>query len=180
MVESIMAFPAETAGSATSRSPPRCWPTARSGSSSRRRSSTGRCARQGRPGVGVQRHGARTAIELDVGDKVEVEITNELPIGTDIHWHGIDIPFDQDGVAPITQDLVATGETYTYEFTVTEPAIGMYHAHAHGHEAVPNGLFGTSRSATSPSPPGRPCRASRSPPTWRSPRTSRWCSTTPA
>ena len=45
-------------------------------------------------------------IDLDVGDEVEVEITNDLPIGTDIHWHGIDVPNDQDGVSPITQELV--------------------------------------------------------------------------
>lgn len=82
-------------------------------------------------------------IDVEVGDTVELELTNELPLGTDIHWHGIDVPFDQDGVAPITQDLVTNGETFTYRFTTTEPAIGMYHAHAHGHEAVPNGLFGT-------------------------------------
>lgn len=82
-------------------------------------------------------------INVDVGDTVEVQITNELPLGTDIHWHGVDVPNDQDGVAPLTQDLVKPGETYTYRYTTTEPAIGMYHAHAHGHVAVPNGLFGT-------------------------------------
>ncbi len=82
-------------------------------------------------------------INVDVGDTLEVEITNNLPVGTDIHWHGIDVPNDQDGVAPITQDMVMPGETYTYRYTVTEDAVGMYHAHAHGDIAVPNGLFGT-------------------------------------
>jgi hypothetical protein len=82
-------------------------------------------------------------IDVEVGDTIEVAITNELPVGTDIHWHGIDVPFDQDGVAPITQDLVMPGETYTYRYTVNEAAVGMYHAHAHGDIAVPNGLFGT-------------------------------------
>jgi hypothetical protein len=82
-------------------------------------------------------------IDVEVGDTVELQITNDLPVGTDIHWHGIDVPFDQDGVAPITQDLVMPGETYTYRFTTTEDAVGMYHAHAHGDIAVPNGLFGS-------------------------------------
>jgi uncharacterized cupredoxin-like copper-binding protein len=82
-------------------------------------------------------------IDVEVGDSVEVELTNELPLGTDIHWHGIDVPNDQDGVAPITQDLIAPGDTYTYRFTTTEAGIGMYHAHAHGHVAVPNGMFAT-------------------------------------
>jgi len=94
-------------------------------------------------------------IDLAVGDTVEVQITNELPVGTDIHWHGIDIPNDQDGVAPITQTIVATGETYTYRFTAQEPAIGMYHAHVHGDQAVPNGLFGTMYVGDVPVPAGR-------------------------
>src|SRR5690606_9933245 len=94
-------------------------------------------------------------LDLEVGDTVEIELTNELPLGTDIHWHGIDVPFDQDGVAPITQDLVANGQTFTYRFTTTEAAIGMYHAHAHGHEAVPNGLFGTMYVGDLPLPAGR-------------------------
>ena len=94
-------------------------------------------------------------IDLEVGDHVEVQITNELPIGTDIHWHGIDVPNDQDGVAPITQELVTSGQTYTYRFTATEPAIGMYHAHAHGDKAIPNGLFGTMYVGEIPMPAGR-------------------------
>ena len=93
-------------------------------------------------------------IDLQIGDMVEVQVTNELPVGTDIHWHGIDIPNDQDGVAPITQPLVSTGESYTYRFTVTEPAIGMYHAHAHGDRAIPNGLFGTMYVGDIPAPSG--------------------------
>lgn len=82
-------------------------------------------------------------LNFDVGDKIEVQLTNNLPISTDIHWHGIDVPNDQDGVSPYTQEVVAPGETYTYRFTTTETAIGMYHAHIHADTAVPNGMFGT-------------------------------------
>ena len=110
-----------------------------------------------------------------------MQITNDLPIGTDIHWHGIDVPNDQDGVAPITQELVRSGETYTYRFTVTEPAIGMYHAHAHGDKSIPNGLFGT-MYVGDVAGPGRADRLRHRDPRrpHRSPRTSRWSSTTPA
>lgn len=81
-------------------------------------------------------------IRLEPGDKVQVDLTNNLPISTDIHWHGIDVPFEQDGLAPITQDYIRPYETYTYEFTVpNHPQLGMYHAHMHGEEAVLNGLF---------------------------------------
>ena len=94
-------------------------------------------------------------INLAVGDTVEVTIHNELPLGTDIHWHGINTPNDQDGVAPITQDLVKSGQSYTYRFTTDEPAIGMYHAHVHGEQAVPNGMFGTMYIGDVPLPAGR-------------------------
>lgn len=92
---------------------------------------------------------------LDVGDKVQVEIINKLPLGTDIHWHGIDVPNDQDGVASITQDLVNPGESYTYNFTLTEAGIGMYHAHAHAELTVPNGMFGTMYVGEVPMPAGK-------------------------
>jgi len=81
-------------------------------------------------------------IKVDVGDKVEVVVTNNLPMGTDVHWHGIIVPNSQDGVAPLTQDLIMPGETFTYAFTTTEPAVGMYHPHHHGQMKLPNGMFG--------------------------------------
>ncbi len=81
-------------------------------------------------------------IHLEVGDRARFVVTNNTPLGTDVHWHGITVPNDQDGVAPYTQELIRPGETYTYEFTVIEPMIGMYHAHAHSQVSVPNGMFG--------------------------------------
>jgi plastocyanin len=81
-------------------------------------------------------------IKVDPGDRVRVDLTNKLPISTDIHWHGIDVPNDQDGVAGITQKYIEPNTTFTYEFTVgDEPQLAMYHAHYHGQEAVLNGLF---------------------------------------
>lgn len=81
-------------------------------------------------------------LKVDPGDSIEVALTNKLPISTDIHWHGIDVPNDQDGVAGITQPYIKPGETFTYKFTVgDEPQLAMYHAHFHGQEAVLNGLF---------------------------------------
>lgn len=95
-------------------------------------------------------------IRLDRGDKVQVNVTNNLPVGTDIHWHGILAPNDQDGVAPYTQDLIpANGGTHTYEFTVYDDAIAMYHAHAHGHHAVVNGMFGAIYVGENPIPYGQ-------------------------
>lgn len=81
-------------------------------------------------------------IRTEVGDQVEVVVTNELPMGTDIHWHGIKVPNEQDGVAPFTQDLIQPGESYTYAFTTEESAVNMYHPHHHAQMKVPNGMWG--------------------------------------
>jgi uncharacterized cupredoxin-like copper-binding protein len=82
-------------------------------------------------------------IHLDVGDQVRIVLHNELPMGTDLHLHGINVTNEMDGVAPITQPLVEPGESFTYEFVADEPAVAMYHAHHHGQLQVPNGMFGT-------------------------------------
>ncbi len=93
-------------------------------------------------------------IKVDVGDKVRVVLQNDLPISTDIHWHGIKVPFDQDGVAPLTQPFVEPGQEYVYEFTADHLAVGMYHPHHHGFETVPNGMLGAILVGDLPLPGG--------------------------
>ncbi len=93
-------------------------------------------------------------IIVDVGDNVQVELTNNTPMGTDIHWHGIRTPNDQDGVSPFTQDPIKTGEVFTYEFIADRASIGMYHAHLHSQISVPNGMFGAFRIGDRPYPRG--------------------------
>ena len=79
----------------------------------------------------------------EVGDRIRVVIKNDLPLATDIHMHGMVLPNDQDGVSPITQDAIEPGETYTYEYVVTEPAVAMYHPHIHGMQTIPDGMWGS-------------------------------------
>jgi FtsP/CotA-like multicopper oxidase with cupredoxin domain len=93
-------------------------------------------------------------IRVNVGDRVRVVVTNQLPMGTDIHWHGIPTPNDMDGVAPLTQPLIESGETFVYEFEADRASIGMYHAHHHGQMQIPNGLFGTFIVGDTPVPRG--------------------------
>ena len=81
-------------------------------------------------------------MDLEVGDKVAVRVKNDLPIATDIHWHGINVDNRNDGVAPLTQDLIEPGTSFTYTFTTDEQAVAMYHPHAHGHKLLPDGMFG--------------------------------------
>lgn len=94
-------------------------------------------------------------IHLDLGDKVEINVTNETELATDVHWHGLSTPNNMDGVAPYTQDPILPGETFTYAFEAERPAIGMYHAHLHAQISVPNGLFAPFTIGDTPIPDGR-------------------------
>jgi FtsP/CotA-like multicopper oxidase with cupredoxin domain len=81
-------------------------------------------------------------LDLAVGDTVQVRVQNDLPIATDVHWHGINVDNANDGVAPLTQPLIEPGTSFTYSFTTDEQAVAMYHPHAHGHMLLPDGMFG--------------------------------------
>ena len=95
-------------------------------------------------------------IRVEPGDKVSVKLTNNLPISTDIHWHGISVPNAQDGVAPITQGYIKPFDTYTYSFTAgPKSELGMYHAHFHGQQAIINGLFAVIQVGDVPLPAGQ-------------------------
>jgi FtsP/CotA-like multicopper oxidase with cupredoxin domain len=94
-------------------------------------------------------------IKVNLGDKVRLTLINHLPMGTDLHLHGVAVPFAMDGLAPLTQPLVATGQSFDYEFVAEKPAIGMYHAHNGGEMQVPNGLFGTFVIGDTALPTGR-------------------------
>ncbi len=83
-------------------------------------------------------------IRVREGDRVRVIIRNELEESTAIHFHGLELPNDQDGVPFITQPPVKPGTSYTYEFTVPEGNSGshMYHSHLNAAEQVGKGLLG--------------------------------------
>ena len=57
-------------------------------------------------------------IRVREGERVRVVLTNKLSQSTSIHFHGLELPNDMDGVPFITQPPVKPGESYTYEFTV--------------------------------------------------------------
>ncbi len=95
-------------------------------------------------------------IHVQPNDKLRFVVHNKLPIYTDVHWHGITTPFPQDGLAPITQDPILPGETFTYEFTApAQPELGMYHPHNHGNVAVVNGMMGMFQVGEIALPAGR-------------------------
>jgi FtsP/CotA-like multicopper oxidase with cupredoxin domain len=94
-------------------------------------------------------------IKVDVGDKLRFDVTNELPLGTDVHFHGAKLPNDMDGVSPYTQELIKKGETFSYEFPAVKEAVAIYHAHVHGQMKVPNGMLGVLQIGDVALPRGR-------------------------
>ena len=74
-----------------------------------------------------------------VGDVLRVDLTNRLPQATTIHWHGIALRNDMDGVPGMTQPPVKPGERFTYEFALPDP--GTYFFHPHTALQLDRGLY---------------------------------------
>jgi manganese oxidase len=83
-------------------------------------------------------------IRVREGDRVRVTLRNELDESTAIHFHGVELPNEVDGVPFLTQPPITPGETYTYEFTVPEGNAGshMYHSHYNAAQQTMNGMLG--------------------------------------
>jgi len=81
-------------------------------------------------------------IRVREGDRVRVTLKNELTESTAIHFHGLELPNDQDGVPFITQPPIKPGQSYTYEFTVPNAGSHMYHSHHNAATQVGLGLLG--------------------------------------
>lgn len=79
-------------------------------------------------------------IQVQQGDRVRIRVENRLPESTSMHWHGLEVPIEQDGVPYVSQKPIAPGETYTYEFTVNQEGTFFYHAHSAMQEMI--GLIG--------------------------------------
>ncbi len=77
------------------------------------------------------------------GDLVEVTLHNEdVEGGVTIHWHGVDVPNAEDGVAGVTQDAVRPGGSYTYRFRAEQVGTFWYHSHQDSDDEVRRGLYG--------------------------------------
>ncbi|HEX2636965.1 MAG TPA: multicopper oxidase domain-containing protein [Gemmatimonadales bacterium] len=81
-------------------------------------------------------------LRVHEGDRVRIRLVNKLAQSTSIHFHGLELPNDQDGVPFITQPPVKPGDSYTYEFTVPNAGSHMYHSHHNSAIQVGNGLLG--------------------------------------
>jgi FtsP/CotA-like multicopper oxidase with cupredoxin domain len=81
-------------------------------------------------------------LRAEVGDRVQIVLHNQLPAPTTIHFHGMLVPNQMDGVPVISQPAVMPGESFTYAFTVRNAGSNMYHSHFMAQRQVPLGLLG--------------------------------------
>ena len=79
-------------------------------------------------------------IQANEGDRVRIVFDNHLPEPTGIHWHGLELPIEMDGVPGIGQKPVMPGERFVYEFSLHQNGTFFYHPHMAMQEMV--GLLG--------------------------------------
>ncbi len=81
----------------------------------------------------------RELLRAKAGDLVRVDVTNQLPASTSIHWHGIRVPNAADGVPGVTQAPIEPGQSFRYEFVAPDP--GTYFFHPHSGVQIDRGLY---------------------------------------
>lgn len=81
-------------------------------------------------------------IRVNVGDRLIVHFTNHLPKPTTVHWHGVRVPIQMDGVPGYSQSEVQTGGKFTYDFVIIDAGLYWYHPHVDSAAQVGFGLYG--------------------------------------
>ncbi|NNC72832.1 MAG: copper resistance system multicopper oxidase, partial [Sphingomonadaceae bacterium] len=96
----------------------------------------------GRTGHAITMNGTLPAplIRLHEGQDVRLAVTNTLDEDSSVHWHGLLLPFQMDGVPGVSFPGIRPGETFTYEFPVKQAGTYWYHSHSGLQEAM--GHFG--------------------------------------
>jgi multicopper oxidase len=101
-----------------------------------------------RPGPETVELGPRTAttwtygneIRVRQGERVRVRLENGLPEETTVHWHGVRVPHDMDGVPDMPLPAIKPGESFLYDFVA--PDAGTYWFHPHVGMQLDRGLYG--------------------------------------
>jgi FtsP/CotA-like multicopper oxidase with cupredoxin domain len=81
-------------------------------------------------------------IRITEGDQVRIIVHNQMTQSTGVHFHGVRLPNNMDGVPFVTQPPIKPGESFTHEFTATNFGSHMYHSHHNAAEQVVKGLLG--------------------------------------
>ncbi|MBS8241085.1 copper resistance system multicopper oxidase [Marinobacter lipolyticus] len=91
-------------------------------------------------GIGYNGASPGPVLRFKEGEEVTINVTNNLDEMTSIHWHGLILPFEQDGVPGISFPGIKPGETFTYKFPIVQA--GTYWFHSHSGFQEPNGAYG--------------------------------------
>ncbi|MFZ5607455.1 MAG: copper resistance system multicopper oxidase [Pseudomonadota bacterium] len=96
----------------------------------------------GKPRMATTINGSIPAptLKLREGDTVTIRVTNRLREATSIHWHGIILPYQMDGVPGISFPGIPPGETFTYRFRLEQTGTYWYHSHSGMQEQT--GMYG--------------------------------------
>lgn len=93
-----------------------------------------------RPALTINGRSPAPELRFREGEEVEIRVTNRLDRDTSLHWHGIVLPYDQDGVPGISFPGIKPGQTFTYRFRLQQSGTYWYHAHSDFQEQ--EGLYG--------------------------------------
>lgn len=91
-------------------------------------------------GIGYNGASPGPVLRFKEGEEVTINVTNNLDEMTSIHWHGLILPYQQDGVPGISFPGIKPGETFTYKFPIVQA--GTYWFHSHSGFQEPNGAYG--------------------------------------
>ena len=82
-------------------------------------------------------------IRVQPRDRIRIRVRNDLPNATTVHWHGLILPIEQDGVPELSQPPIEPGGEHVYEFDVPDtPGTYFYHTHFNADRQQPLGLYG--------------------------------------
>ena len=96
----------------------------------------------GQPGIATAVNGRLPAplLRWREGDTITLRVSNRLSAPSSIHWHGVIVPADMDGVPGLSFAGIAAGTTYVYHFKVNQSGTYWYHSHSRFQEQT--GLYG--------------------------------------
>ena len=97
----------------------------------------------GRPHTATAINGSIPAptLRMREGDRITIRVTNNMSVSSSIHWHGLILPSNMDGVPGLSYAGIAPGETYVYEFVAAQNGTFWYHSHTGFQEQT--GMYGS-------------------------------------
>jgi len=106
---------------------------------------TAQLLEDGEPATAIWGYGGTApgpTLRVRQGQRLRADLVNRLPQPTTVHWHGIRIDNEMDGVTGLTQPAVEPGDTFRYDFVVPDAGTYWYHPHNRTWEQLARGLYG--------------------------------------